>query len=198
MAANGGEREGGGLAKLAGAAGWGLNLERLGSDGGSRRCTGGCLLGGAGLHLLGWTRLYDGDCGHGFEGEQRLSFEFGVGVFLKGEVLPAGLADCGGWNGLDGSRSLLADRGWNVFAGYGGREGVDFGAGDRVGLDGADQGAVFADPTRQHGFGVIADPLIEQSSDLAPQVGGVIQTRQLKALQRRDRCIVEEIPRWCR
>lgn len=44
------------------------------------------------------------------------------------------------------------------------------------------QGALFTDPARQKGLGVVADPLVEQSPDLTADVGGVIQAREFKAL----------------
>jgi hypothetical protein len=63
------------------------------------------------------------------------------------------------------------------------------------GLNGAGEGALFAHPARQEGLRVIAYPLVEQSGHLATDVGGVVQARKLKALQRSNRRVVEEIPR---
>jgi hypothetical protein len=60
------------------------------------------------------------------------------------------------------------------------------------------QGALFADPPRQEGLRVIADPLVEQGCDLAADIGGVVQAREFKTLQGCDGRIVEEIPRRVR
>ena len=44
------------------------------------------------------------------------------------------------------------------------------------------QDTLVTDPARQKGFGVVADPLVEQGRDLTTNVSGVIQAREFKAL----------------
>ncbi len=58
------------------------------------------------------------------------------------------------------------------------------------------QFAIFADPAREERLGSFFDPLLEQGGDLFTQIGGMIQTRKLEALQRRIRCLVQEAPCW--
>ena len=72
------------------------------------------------------------------------------------------------------------------------RRSSDFRGADR----GLGQGSLFADPAGQQSFGVVVDPLVEQGSDLAAQVGCVVQARELETLKRCNRCVAEEIPRW--
>ena len=60
------------------------------------------------------------------------------------------------------------------------------------------QGALLTYPTRQKSLGVVANPLVEQHSDLATNVSGVVQAREFKALEGCDRSIVEKIPRRVR
>jgi hypothetical protein len=43
-------------------------------------------------------------------------------------------------------------------------------------------------PAGEHGFAAFLDPLIDKGGDLGAQVGGVIQSGEFKALQRRTRC----------
>jgi hypothetical protein len=87
--------------KLAGAAGLGLNGARLGCDGGLRRRAGGCLV---------RARLQNGDGGKWFEGQQRLGFQFGLRVFLDGEVALAFLAGMAG--GRESPPWLAIASGW--------------------------------------------------------------------------------------
>ena len=56
--------------------------------------------------------------------------------------------------------------------------------------------AIFADPARQEGRAGFLNPLLEQCVDFFAQVGGVVQTRKLKAFQRRVRCLMQIVPRW--
>ena len=49
---------------------------------------------------------------------------------------------------------------------------------------------------RQHGCGVLVDPLVNQGGDLLAEIGGVRQTRQFKTLQGVPRSRKQELPRW--
>lgn len=49
---------------------------------------------------------------------------------------------------------------------------------------------------RQHGCGVLVDPLVNQGRDLLAEIGGVRQTRQFKTLQGVPRSRKQELPRW--
>lgn len=55
---------------------------------------------------------------------------------------------------------------------------------------------LFQKPARQHRRGVFFDPLIEQRGNFLAEIGGVSQTRQLKALQGVLRSGQKEIPGW--
>lgn len=51
-------------------------------------------------------------------------------------------------------------------------------------------------PPGQHGRGVFLHPLIDQRANFLPEIGGVSQTRKLKALQGVPRSREKELPRW--
>jgi len=57
------------------------------------------------------------------------------------------------------------------------------------------QFAIFTKPARQEGLGSFFNPLLEQCGDFLAQIGGVIQTGELEAFERRVRCFVQIIPR---
>lgn len=47
------------------------------------------------------------------------------------------------------------------------------------------QGFVMVEhPAGQHGFGAFLDPLVDQGGNFGPKVGRVVQTSELKTLQR--------------
>ena len=51
-------------------------------------------------------------------------------------------------------------------------------------------------PARQHGFACVLNPLVDQNRDFTAQIGGVIQTCQLKTLQRGTRSRVQVVDWW--
>ena len=44
-------------------------------------------------------------------------------------------------------------------------------------------GVVLQHPARQHGLGGFLDPFVDQGRNFAPEVGGVIQPRELETFQ---------------
>jgi hypothetical protein len=50
-------------------------------------------------------------------------------------------------------------------------------------------------PAREHGRGVLLDPLIEKGADLLAEIGGMTETREFIALQRIARSREQELPR---
>lgn len=58
--------------------------------------------------------------------------------------------------------------------------------------------ALLHQPAREHGGGVLLDPLIEQRANLPAEIGGVAEARKLVALQRGARSGEQEFPRGLR
>jgi len=55
--------------------------------------------------------------------------------------------------------------------------------------------ALLHQPARQHGRGVLFQPLVEQGTDLLPEIGGMTQTCQFVRLQRIARSGQKKLPR---
>lgn len=51
-------------------------------------------------------------------------------------------------------------------------------------------------PARHGGFGTFLNPLVDQCSNFALQVCGVIQSSELKTLERGSRCSSQVVQRW--
>ncbi len=58
--------------------------------------------------------------------------------------------------------------------------------------------ALFDQPARKHGASVLFDPLIQQSANLLPEIGGVAETRKFVALKRVARSGEKKLPRRLR
>jgi hypothetical protein len=56
--------------------------------------------------------------------------------------------------------------------------------------------ALLQQPARQHGGGILLQPLVKKSHDFLAEVGGMAQARQFVALQRISRGRKQELPRW--
>ena len=50
-------------------------------------------------------------------------------------------------------------------------------------------------PAREHGRGILLDPLVEKGADLLAKIGGMTETREFIALQRIARSREKELPR---
>lgn len=55
--------------------------------------------------------------------------------------------------------------------------------------------ALFDQPAREHGAGVLFHPLIEQSANLLAEIGGMTETREFVALERVARSREKKLPR---
>lgn len=55
--------------------------------------------------------------------------------------------------------------------------------------------ALLHQPAREHGRGILLDPLIEKGADLLAEIGGMTETREFIALQRIARSREKELPR---
>ena len=55
--------------------------------------------------------------------------------------------------------------------------------------------ALLHQPARQHGAGILLEPLVEKRADLLPEIGGMAEARELIALQRGARSREQELPR---
>ncbi len=58
--------------------------------------------------------------------------------------------------------------------------------------------ALLHQPARQHGGGVLLEPLVEQRADLLSEIGGMAEAREFIALQRGARSREKEFPRGLR
>jgi len=55
--------------------------------------------------------------------------------------------------------------------------------------------ALLHQPARQHGAGILLEPLVKQGADLLPKIGGMAEAREFIALQRGARSREKELPR---
>src|SRR5882672_3589321 len=55
--------------------------------------------------------------------------------------------------------------------------------------------ALLHQPARQHGAGILLEPLVEQRADLLPEIGGMAEAREFIALQQGARSGEKELPR---
>ena len=58
--------------------------------------------------------------------------------------------------------------------------------------------ALLHQPARQHGAGILLEPLVEKRTDLLPEIGGMAEAREFIALQRGARSREKELPRGLR
>lgn len=58
--------------------------------------------------------------------------------------------------------------------------------------------ALLHEPARQHGGGILLEPLVKQRADLFPKISGMAEAREFIALQRGARSREKELPRGLR
>ena len=58
--------------------------------------------------------------------------------------------------------------------------------------------ALLHQPARQHGGGILLEPLVEKRADFLPEIGGMAEAREFIALQRGARSRENEFPRGLR
>jgi hypothetical protein len=56
--------------------------------------------------------------------------------------------------------------------------------------------ALLHQPARQHGGGILLEPLVEKRGDLFPEISGMAEAREFIALQRGARGREKELPGW--